>query len=505
MSTPEKEPVYAPVPASEEKNAAVLEEQITAQKLEQDLAKKKQRTRMIWIFVGVGVILVAGLVLGLVFGLKTYAPSENLKDCVAEGKYDASFDYFPNKLNLYVPNPNFEVKYFKNYKVITNSLDPLNVEKIVLYQCGTPKPDVKDINATLVLPVPIKSIFVGDTTSIAFLELLGVRDTIKVTDSLQYTTSPCLLAANATGNGPKLVDGYVDAAAALSATTQVDLSIDYLDSNTKKAKNYATFPATADLSAYNRISWLGFLAAFYNLESKANEIMKTMADNYNCIKSKNQAVSPKPVVAWVEHQPPSSYNFNQSVFILNRWPVYVQYTLDAGATNITTPLATVNAGANSTLAGLIGTPFRTYFTDRAAFMKVLETVDVLIDETYFFTSASIDDVLKEYGWTTADEATFKFLKNKQIWRDDKRITVGGGTDWYETAVVSANLVLNDLTVLAHNKQNVDTTYFRNIWKNGTDIVKITADMCGASGKDALSVQGLGKEFGSTPKVISCSA
>ncbi|KAJ3121702.1 Intermediate filament protein [Nowakowskiella sp. JEL0407] len=48
---------------------------------------------------------------------------------------------------------------------------------------------------------------------------------------MQYTTSPCLFAANATGNGPKLVDGYVDAAAALSATIQVDLSIDYLDSN----------------------------------------------------------------------------------------------------------------------------------------------------------------------------------------------------------------------------------------------------------------------------------
>ncbi|KAJ1554859.1 hypothetical protein HK096_000805 [Nowakowskiella sp. JEL0078] len=430
--------------------------------------------------------------------------TKNLQGCVAEGKYDSNINYFPEQLDLYVPNPNFQVKYFNNYKVITNSLDPKNIEIIVLYQCGTPKPNLTDVKATRVIPVPIKSIFVGDTTSVSFLELLGVRSSIKGTDSLTYITSPCLIAANSSGFGPLNTDEYTDAVGTLKAENSVDLTISYLDSVAINATNYVTFPATADLSAYNRVSWVGFLGAFYNLESSANTIIKTIADNYNCIKAKNVKTTPTPVVAWVEHLDAQAYTLNNTVYVLNRWPVYVQYTLDSGASNVTLPLAQVEANANQTLAAAIGTPYRSYFTNRTAFMEILKTVDVLIDETYYLLTPTVDNILTTYGWNDADTQTYKFLRNKAIWRDDKRITVGGGTDWYETAVVSANLVLNDLVVLAHNVSNVDTTYFRNIWKNGTDIVKITGDQCGATGKDALTVQGLGKDFGTNPKVISCS-
>ncbi|KAI8812083.1 hypothetical protein BJ742DRAFT_80342 [Cladochytrium replicatum] len=212
----------------------------------------QKRRKIIIISAIVGAVLVVALILGLVFGLRsanasTASAASNLLECVPNDKYDANVDYFPEKLDLYVPNPNFQVKYFKNYKVITNTLQS-KPETIVLYQCGTPKPDGAALNATRVIQVPIKSISAGDTTSITYLELLGVRNTIKYTDSLEYITSPCIQAAEAAKLGPQNLN--TSATSDFSALNTADVALDYLDSISAKANNYVTFPATIDTSGY---------------------------------------------------------------------------------------------------------------------------------------------------------------------------------------------------------------------------------------------------------------
>ena len=71
-------------------------------------------------------------------------------------------------------------------------------ETYVLTVCGVPpKPpkvpwDAKHFN------VPLSDVSVTDTTVIAYMELLGLRESILYVD-LQYATNPCLHLANNQG------------------------------------------------------------------------------------------------------------------------------------------------------------------------------------------------------------------------------------------------------------------------------------------------------------------
>ena len=49
-------------------------------------------------------------------------------------------------------------------------------ESIVAYQCGTPKPNVS--YATAYISVPIDTVAVTSTTSIPWVELLGMRTSL---------------------------------------------------------------------------------------------------------------------------------------------------------------------------------------------------------------------------------------------------------------------------------------------------------------------------------------
>jgi len=66
----------------------------------------------------------------------------------------------------------FSVRYGNYYKVVTNLRAN---ETYVLYQCGTPKPELTSVpDTTKYFQVPAKSVGSGQTVAIAFLEALGV-------------------------------------------------------------------------------------------------------------------------------------------------------------------------------------------------------------------------------------------------------------------------------------------------------------------------------------------
>jgi len=96
------------------------------------------------------------------------APTTNLINGQCVTTYDASIDYFPEKLNTNDDKATyFSIEYHNNYKVVKNSRTG---RTYVLVQCGTPAPtDVN--NATELYQVPITTAAAMETTVVPYLEV----------------------------------------------------------------------------------------------------------------------------------------------------------------------------------------------------------------------------------------------------------------------------------------------------------------------------------------------
>ena len=79
------------------------------------------------------------------------------------GKYDATKDYFPDKVTL-EDAVHFSVTYHRSYKVVhareTGAGSP--PEQYVLVQCGTPAPKLEgELAGAQLVNVPIRSLVLG--------------------------------------------------------------------------------------------------------------------------------------------------------------------------------------------------------------------------------------------------------------------------------------------------------------------------------------------------------
>ncbi|CAG8617941.1 7009_t:CDS:2 [Ambispora leptoticha] len=371
-----------------------------------------------------------------VFTSQTFvaADSTNLKDCF-NGTFDPNQDYFPEKIT--VKNAiYFTIKYSKNYKLLTNTYTK---ENFALYQCGTPKPATTDLPAgTKIFSVPVKNVAVLDTTSNTYLELLGLRSYITYEDSssASFVSSPCIQALeNSTitalsGNSTQKTQDF----------QKVDLVIGaYSADNT--TNNSVSTSAANDPGTLNRIEWLKFYAVFFNLEAKAENLTAQLDNNYSCLKNlaTSKASSSQPLIAWAAYEAPSQYNNNTASWAITDGIYKKQLTEDAGAKYFNSTTLT--------------------FSTSADFLKAIENVDILIDETYI--APTYNDVLKNYGISSADNSTYKFVKNKQVYREDGLVNPNDGRDWLESAIVMEDAVLEDVMNVINS--NLPVSGYNRIW------------------------------------------
>jgi hypothetical protein len=302
-------------------------------------------------------------------------------------------------------------------------------QKIVLYQCGTPQPTVAGANITI--PVPIKSVTIGDTTSVPYLELLGVTDkiTYAADGTGAFVVSACLQ--------DKIPDvNAVNASLAISQIQSTDVFFNFM-SPEGNATNSIVFLATADpgvlsvsivqlfplgfltkFASLQRAVYVSFTAAFFNLESKGNDISNNLVSNFNCLTStvKNQSSqSTQPSVAVVQFNAPSEYNNNTASWQINAFIFESDYISAAGGKILIPSSGTVD---KSSPAG----PTYSYTTAKD-FQNNLNDADILIDET--FSDTNISTVYTSLGFS--DSSSFKFIKNKQIYMSNKISTDSGTT------------------------------------------------------------------------------
>ncbi|KAF8978509.1 hypothetical protein BGZ52_005957 [Haplosporangium bisporale] len=367
--------------------------------------------------------------------------------------YDPTHDYFSYSKVTVDNAALFKVDYKLNYKVVTNTANGGNKE-YVLYQCGTPMPDRALFrNTTVFVEIPVKNAATIATTPLAFIELLGRRSALRAVDTENLITSPCVQYDLEQKKIVPLEDKNLTLRAEQFRAADVIFSTFGSEPGTEN-KTVVT-SEVSDPGPLNRAEWLEFYSTFFNLEGPAQELTASINNNYNCFKAAAATAATKPVIAWTSYAAPSQFNNNTASWSFSGADYKRILSTDAGASFF-----------NGTTSSI--------FTSAAEFAAALTTVDVLIDET--FTGADMTAFLNNYKLTA--DADLKFLKNKAVYRQDGSVNPNDGRDWFASAVVMNDAVLQDVIRTVHPEvlpANVPFNWIRNIATGESKKVLTSAD------------------------------
>eukprot|EP00270_Netrium_digitus_P000639 TRINITY_DN10718_c0_g1_i2.p1 TRINITY_DN10718_c0_g1~~TRINITY_DN10718_c0_g1_i2.p1 ORF type:complete len:483 (-),score=114.90 TRINITY_DN10718_c0_g1_i2:164-1612(-) len=380
--------------------------------------------------------------------------------------FDSTHNYFPNAyVNDSFALPvgqtdikdayDFTVTYKNYYKVVRNEFDNTSY---VLYEECTKNPGLTTPANARVFEIPLSNVATDTSVAVTFLEFLGVMRSVSQV-AMAYVSSPCAQKLLASGN----ITSFVDA----PKNFMGPIISGMLSTNIPGAsKQYITFSTSTDPGTLKRAEWIKYLALFFDQESQASSVYNSISENYQCLAQSTAAntSSNKPVVAWLS-------------FYGNIWTVYgteykMQYVSDAGGVNV--DVTSVNS-YNMSVASNV-----------SDFQAILQTLDVVIDETYAveLDSYSIDNFTSNAQLPSGYSAPF--LDNQQLWRFDYRTNgpPNYGLDWYESAIAQPNVVLNDIiTILQHSSSNTSAGsspyYFRNVAKGQKTMVLTAADCTAA--------------------------
>ena len=411
----------------------------------------------------------------------------------------------------------FSVTYYDTYKVVENRVSNVTY---VLYECGTDRPEPSEVAAEnpVYFQIPLTSVSVSETVPYAYLEALEVVD--RVVDVSAYTTSACGQKQVACG---EVAPGYVDFVSpgfnetALAAGVAVSDAIILGSGGAVDVELFEedgapvlipalAFDAENDPGLLNRAEWIKYLGAFFNKERLANALYGAIVEEYEAVKEASAAAAAgaeTPVVAWVSHfeyayepeEPPeehfdvsfADYKGDLVADVSGRMVADGAAALVAG-----TPGARLSAFSNETVEFAWDDPegvngektFGSKEEARAAFEKMLEGVDAIVDETYSADPAAYD-FEKEYG----------FAPPASTYRVDGKLSADNGYDWYESSFVRPDLMLRDFQRIADSVragENVVPDGFAFTWLRHLDEkpVVVTADACtriSACGQEAAPI------------------
>ena len=210
------------------------------------------------------------LVLLYLSALQSEAVSANPSGCVTSFDVNAGYDYFPTKIGQSNAST-FTVTYHNYYKILTTS-----TEKIVLWQCGTQQPVVTGADAYV--SIPITRIAVGSTTMIPFVQVLGESESIVGTPVVSTVSSPCLLARISAGDAISILTSSWSLNQTAVDTSQAEIYIGYS----------ATMPAITNYEYLEKyqlgiVSYVHFMATFYNKEAVSNSVYMEISNRLDCI------------------------------------------------------------------------------------------------------------------------------------------------------------------------------------------------------------------------------
>jgi len=251
------------------------------------------------------------------FFAKAETIKSNLQRCLADGEFSPDVDYFPDKFVPHETTDLFSITYHSTYKIIHNKYQNHN-KTYLLYQCGTEPPEEElDGRHQAVLPVPHTGGFgVTETPQITPLEILGKRSEIKgYWGDPKYVSSPCLDIIIADNTDMVIFDPQNPwGASSVTLAMEEKWMNDHPDAlifrgifNQGNGDRDLTVAETQEKTTVATFDWLGFYAAFFNLEKKANQIVSETEERYSCSAqnaaylSSDMPEEEKPSILWAQY------------------------------------------------------------------------------------------------------------------------------------------------------------------------------------------------------------
>merc|ERR1719272_1299276 len=189
----------------------------------------------------------------------------------------------------------FSIEYFRTFKIVRH----LSTSKVyVLHQCGAgagpPAADLPaDAVSAPVFTVPVQSWSTAGTTSLAFMELLGLINKAALIDP-SYASSSCLLKLAGCGVINGLANSPSGEHSAYAYAARNSTSTLHFEGGSHSGIE-VDFAATSDPSVLGRAEWIKYIAAFFNLEPHANRIFAEIKAEYE----KTQALTTAAVAGGV--------------------------------------------------------------------------------------------------------------------------------------------------------------------------------------------------------------
>jgi iron complex transport system substrate-binding protein len=358
-------------------------------------------------------------------GVDTPTASNVTKGCI--GRFDASKDYFPDKVTI-EDAVKFDVTYHRSYKVVSvRAAAGSQSERYVLVQCGAPSPKLEgDLLGAQIATVPISSLYSASTTHLSLLVDLRRLDVLTGVSQRKFLTGDEILKRAASGLVREFAPiSTIDAELIVSqqpgvlmtgGATTAALSV-IRSAGIPVAANHEWLESTA----LARAEWLKYMALFLNEERAAQRLYSEMKGRYQGLRDRAMAVQEdrKPAVM--------TGRGTRGDFVI--------------------------AGGRSYVAALIRDAGGRYvWTDNAS--EGSETVDL---EAQIRRGGDADIWINGGGWPSLsamvkDEpryAEFKAYRTGQVWVYERQLTAAGANDYWSRAVSHPDLVLADLIKIFH--------------------------------------------------------
>jgi iron complex transport system substrate-binding protein len=377
-------------------------------------------------------LVIVGLIL-LIVVVPIAAQDANLvADCVTD--YDASVDYFPDKVTV-DEAANFSVEYFSNYKVVTvnDAFEGAGDFSYALVQCGTPAPDASELpEGTQVVEVPVQRMIAMSTTQLPHLTELGLLDRLIGLDSLLFASNPEVrelidagelieIGSGATVNIELVLDAEPDMVMTFGFNPDTDAHPVLTDAGVFTALN-AEWREDTPLA---RAEWIKYTALFFNAEAEAEDAFADIVSAYDEARELAATVpaEDRPVVLW-----------NSISIFSDSWAIPGSATF-AGA--LIEDAGGVIAMGDEVENGNLG-----FFGFESVYDSALES-DIWMPGLFGVTT--IDDVLA----LDPRFADFTAVQNGQVWNNDLAVNENGGNDYFELGVTNPDLILQDLVAIFH--------------------------------------------------------
>lgn len=332
---------------------------------------------------------------------------------------------------------NFEISKEGKYSLLTIKSAWKNASEqfqYLLYPKSEPNPE--GYPNALKIPVPVDKIICTSTVDIAFLEFLGASDKIVAVANGAYIYNPKIRQAIEDGKIKEIGKGQtIDYENAL--TTEADVALVYSIGDQemyKKFKEIGIPPVMLsdfmEKSPLGRAEWLLFVAHLLGKETIAKEKFEGIAQAYQKLKHKAALYSSKPTVL-------TGAVYKGTWYVAGGKSLMATFIKDAGARYLWAEDQTVS-----------GLPL-----DFEAVYARGTPADFWINMSHYTSKEALGAAEEKYK-------DFKAFQENKLYNYYKRVTGGGGSDIFESAIVQPHLVLNDLIHVFHDKEvHTDSLYY----------------------------------------------